>query len=291
MKLTIATCQFPISADIDRNLGHILRQLKQAATKKADVVHFSEACLSGYAGRELTTFQGFDWEQLHESTEVVQATARKLGLWVILGSTHRLSGRHKPHNSLYIIDPQGQIADRYDKRFCCSGTDGKGHDLKYYTPGNHFSTFDIKGIRCGTLICHDYRYPELYRQYKRLGVQLMFHSFHLGNVSRKRRQESHAMYNATVRGTMSAFAGANYMWISVNNTSARESCVASFFVTPDGLIAGRLRCNQAGILLNTLDDKSHFYDASAAWRNRCIRGVYHSGTLVRDRRSAVRTSL
>ena len=87
MKLTIATCQFPISADIDRNLGHILRQLKQAATKKADVVHFSEACLSGYAGRELTTFQGFDWEQLHESTEVVQATARKLGLWVILGST------------------------------------------------------------------------------------------------------------------------------------------------------------------------------------------------------------
>ena len=72
---------------------------------------------------------------------------------------------------------------------------------------------------------------------------------------------------------------------------ADESCVASFFVTPDGLIAGRLRCNQAGILLNTLDDKSHFYDASAAWRNRCIRGVYHSGTLVRDRRSAVRTSL
>jgi hypothetical protein len=50
------------------------------------------------------------------------------------------------------------------------------------SPGNHFSDFSIKGIRCGALICHDYRYPELYREYKRRGVQLMFHSYHAGGI-------------------------------------------------------------------------------------------------------------
>ncbi|MEZ4606679.1 MAG: hypothetical protein R2865_07755 [Deinococcales bacterium] len=31
----------------------------------------------------------------------------------------------------------------------------------------YFSVFDIRGFCCGALICHDYRYPELYREYKR----------------------------------------------------------------------------------------------------------------------------
>lgn len=289
--LTVATCQFPISADIDRNLGHVSRQLKQAGARGADVVHFSEGCLSGYGGREVKTFKGFAWQRLRESTEEVQAMARQFGLWVILGSTHPLSGRHKPHNSLYIINSRGKIVDRYDKRFCCSTTDGKGFDLKHYSPGNHFAVFAIKGIKCGALICHDYRYPELYREYKRRGVQLMFHSFHLGYLTRKQWKACHAMYDVTVPATMSTYAACNHMWVSVNNTCGRESCVPSFFVQPDGIISGRLRRNQAGLMISTVGDQASFNDASVAWRKRCMRGVYHSGTLVSDPRSTVRTSL
>jgi predicted amidohydrolase len=55
--------------------------------------------------------------------------------------------------------------------------------LVHYTSGNHLSVFAIKGIRCSALICHDYRYPELYRDYKRRGIQLMFHSYHAAHVS------------------------------------------------------------------------------------------------------------
>lgn len=78
-----------------------------------------------------------------------------------------LTGDHKPHNSLYIINATGSIVDRYDKRFCAGDPEESAGGLVHYTPGDHLSVFTINGIRCGALICHDYRYPELYREYKR----------------------------------------------------------------------------------------------------------------------------
>ena len=51
----------------------------------------------------------------------VRDLAKKLKLWVVLGSDHRLSAGNKPHNSLYVISPKGEIVDRYDKRFCTGG--------------------------------------------------------------------------------------------------------------------------------------------------------------------------
>ena len=61
-------------------------------------------------------------------------------------------------------------------------------DLAHYSPGNHLSIFAIQGVQCGALICHDCRYPELYRAYKRRGVQLMFYSYHAGHIPPKRFQ-------------------------------------------------------------------------------------------------------
>ncbi|MCI0513349.1 carbon-nitrogen hydrolase family protein [candidate division KSB1 bacterium] len=157
MKLKIATCQFPTSADIGKNLRHILCQMRTAKARDAVVAHFPEACLSGYAGHDFTSYQKFDWEQLAAATPQVLKLAGELQLWVILGSTHRLTGKHKPHNSLYIINAAGELIDRYDKRFCAGDRAGKTGELQHYSPGNHFSIFDIQGIRCGVLIYHEYR--------------------------------------------------------------------------------------------------------------------------------------
>jgi hypothetical protein len=50
MKLRVATCQFPIGSDVHKNLEYVARQIKTARDRDADVAHFPEACLSGYAG-------------------------------------------------------------------------------------------------------------------------------------------------------------------------------------------------------------------------------------------------
>jgi len=287
MKLTIATCQFPVDRDIRGNLSFVLRQMKIAKRRGAHVAHFSEACLSGYAGSQFNSFTGFKWNLLVDSTGEVMALAKELKLWVILGSTHRLSGRHKPHNSLYIINDGGRVVDRYDKMFCCGKRSGKTGDLRYYTPGSHFCVFTIRGVRCGTLICHDFRYDQLYRVYRRRGVRVMFHSYHLTSTRSAARKSN---YREIVPATMQTYAANNHIWISANNSSRPVCACGSFFVRPEGVITGRLRANHPGLLISTVDTARKFDDA-CDWRDRAMAGVYHSGKLVRDRRSDRRTQL
>ena len=304
MKLRVATCQFPVSADIDANARRVRRQLRSARQQGAHVAHFCEGALSGYAGADFASHAGLDWARLERRAREIAELAGELGLWVLLGSSHRLTGDRKPHNSVYVIDDRGRLVDRYDKRFCAGDRSGRHGELAHYSPGSHPSVFKIRGVRCGVLICHEYRYPELYREYKRRGVELVLHSFHAGNASpqtlSEMRDQVGRRYCALNRGsslpeitmpaTMQAAAASSHVWISASNTSARESCWPAFFVRPDGVITGRLRRHRAGVLVSTVDTKARLYDGSAAWRKRAMRGVLHSGALVRDARSRNRTS-
>ena len=149
MKLTVATCQFPTSDDIQSNFRYISQLMRNAKEQHADVAHFPEACLSGYAGSDFGSFDGFDWKLLRNCTSTLFELAGELQLWTVLGSTHQLSEPHKPHNSLYLINRDGRLVDRYDKRFCAGNASEKNGDLAHYTPGNHFSVFNIEGICCG----------------------------------------------------------------------------------------------------------------------------------------------
>lgn len=305
MKLSVATCQFPTSADMQSNCQYVSQLMKQAREQGAEVAHFPEACLSGYAGADLASYDGFDWQLLHDCTCQIMALAGALELWTILGSTHQLSAPHKPHNSLYIISHRGQLLDRYDKRFCAGDASETTGDLAHYTSGTHLSVFAIKGLQCGTLICHDYRYPELYRAYKRRGVQLMFHSYHAAHISPERFRRMEAAvgqeHQACSRGTtypgitmpatMIAAAASSHMWISCPNSSARESCWGSFFVRADGVITGQMERHSTGILLSTVDTEADLYDSTRAWRDRVLAGILHSGSLVHDERSEKRTEV
>jgi predicted amidohydrolase len=90
------------------------------------------------------------------------------------GLNASLDRSHKPHDCVYVINSRGMLLDRYDKMFCSGDGNGRSGDLAHYSPGDHFTTFTLKGIRCGVLICYEYAFPELYREYKRRGVQLVF---------------------------------------------------------------------------------------------------------------------
>ncbi len=299
MRLSVATCHFPVDADVRRNVRYVLRQMRVASALGADVVHFPEACLSGYAGTEFASYRGFDWDLLSACTRDVLDLAGELRLWVVIGTTHPLTGRHKPHDSVYIINNRGRLIDRYDKRICSCA------DMIHYAPGDHFSVFTVKGIRCGVLICYEYAFPEMYRAYKQRRVQLVFHSFHAGHAApdrvRAMREEVGLRFHVLNRGasypeirmpaSVQAAATANHVWISCSNTSARHSCFPSYFVRADGIITGRLRRHIAGVLISTVDTRQRLYDGTAVWRDRVMRGVLHSGTLVRDRRSQTRRGL
>src|SRR5476651_17803 len=104
--LRIATCQFSVEADIGHNRRWILKQIDQAADQGADLVHFSECALSGYAGVDIPDIAALDWNRLTSATQDIQEAAKARKVWVLLGSTHRLSDGHKPHNCVYVINAQ-----------------------------------------------------------------------------------------------------------------------------------------------------------------------------------------
>jgi predicted amidohydrolase len=305
MQILVATCQFPVSSDIASNLRWIGGQMREAKSRKADVAHFPEAALSGYAGVDLDSFGSYDWSALREATLAVIALARDLRLWVILGSAHPLTPPNKPHNSCYVIDAEGRIVDRYDKRFCAGPPDASASDLAHYTPGDHFCAIELKGVRCGVLICHEYRYPELYREYRKLDVELVFHSFHARASGPQEYAEMQAYVGyenrhfgigstlpaITMPAGMIASASNNYVWISCPNSSAPASCWGSFFVRPDGVITGALDVGTPGVLMSKVDTAEKLYDSTAAWRERAMNGRYNTGTLVEDARSKARTQL
>ena len=58
--LRVATCQFPVEAEIARNRRWMLKQIGEAAEQDADVVHFSETALSGYAGVDIPSIKHLD---------------------------------------------------------------------------------------------------------------------------------------------------------------------------------------------------------------------------------------
>ena len=304
MKIKIATSQFSVSSNIRENKRKIIVQISEAKKSGAQLIHFPEGSLSGYAGIDFDSFKEFDWKELNVSTQEIILEAKSRGMWIILGSAHRLEN-HKPHNCLYIIDSKGFIVDRYDKMFC-AGTDKENtEDLLHFSPGDHFTTFEVFGIKCGVLICHEYRYPELYREYKKKDVEIMFHSYHAGNMDAIRQssmesevgEEFFAFNNGrtipeiTMPSTMISYAANNYMWISCSNTSAQESCWASMIVRPDGVVSGKLDKNNDGILITEIDTDKQYYDSTKHWRSRAMDGLFHSGSLVDDKRSKNRNEI
>jgi predicted amidohydrolase len=279
--IQVATCQFAVSGDVRRNARAVRRQMVHAAGAGATVACFPEVALTGYAaGCDLPNgWQGFDWALLRRETESILAEAKRLRLWVVLGSSHPLTGGHLPHNSLYAISPSGRIVERYDKRFCT------GADLRFFSPGDHFSVFEINGVRCGMLICYDVRFCELYREYKKLNIDLMFHSFY------NARAKGPTIHTIIMHRTVQALAAMNYMFVSAPNACGYYGLWPSVFVQPDGKVASRLKFHRAGVMVNEVNVKREYYDASRAWRSRAMSGILNSGKLVRDPRSADRTSL
>ena len=276
----IATCQFPVSADVEANASHIRTQMRQAADGAADIVHFSECALSGYASVDFPSFDRYNWNLLKEKTSEIIELAGDLGIWVILGSSHRLTEPNKPHNSLYLISSEGKLVDRYDKRFCTQ------IDSDNYTPGDHFVHFEVNGVRCSLLICFDLRFPELYRELYKDGVRCIFQSFY------NARQQGPSIHSEIMRQTMQANAANNGFWVSMTNSCGWFCPYPSCFIQPDGRIVGQLEDHKEGLMINSVDLNETFYDPTAPFRNMAIDGTLTNRTdLIEDIRSKKRDLL
>ena len=167
---------------------------------------------------------------------------------------------------MFVISSKGSIECTYDKRLLTSGD--SGDDVDYFSPGKDSVIFKINGIKCGLLICHEWRYPELYREYKRLGAELIFQSWYDANVNKQDYLDGGKDHGSLIMGAVRSNAANNYLWICGSNASNMESSIGSFISAPDGSLVSKLPRNKNGVLVETLDLSKKFIDPSRYNRER-----------------------
>ncbi len=145
--LRIASVQMAIADDIETNLARILRGITEASEAKARLVMFPETALSGFV-RE--TIDQLEWANLKQAMEAVAASAKQHNLYVLYGCATP-SNKERPYNSAVLVGPDGVEITRYHKL---------GPE-PWFEPGDHLTLFEIDGIPCTAMICHDERYPEV----------------------------------------------------------------------------------------------------------------------------------
>ena len=161
--LTIAAAQMIFRPRIDQNVAWIADTIHRSAASGADVILFPECAVTGYN----LDFSSIRRDQIDAALARIAEAARRSRCNVLVGSP-TLDGR-KRFNSLLVFDRRGREVFRYSKMHLTP------RDAQYFVPGNKLALFDIDGIPCTAMICHERRYPELVRLPVMLGAQVLFH--------------------------------------------------------------------------------------------------------------------
>jgi len=167
--IKISTVQFENrSGDKQYNLDVIARMAGQAAAEGADAVAFHECSITGYTfARHLSKDQMIDLAEMipeGQSIRRLQEIAAQNKIIVLAGLFEK-DASDKIYKACVAVGPEGLIA-RHRKL----------HPFinPHITPGNSFTLFEIKGWKCGILICYDNNIVENVRATVLLGADVIF---------------------------------------------------------------------------------------------------------------------
>lgn len=271
--IRVAVAQSSITADPRVNGATIRSIMRQAAAQGSRVVQFPEGALSGYAKAQIHSWEDVDWEAIDDEVDQVCALAREVGVWVLLGSAHRLSAPHRPHNSMYVISDEGIIVNRYDKRMC-SNTEIND----FYSPGFEAIVFEVDGLRFGVAVCIEVNFPELFAEYERARVDCVLLSAYPVDSIFATKARAHAAIN-------------NY-WIGLSAPAETRDMFSSGLIGPDGSRIGHVAPEDDFVVsdIDTTDPKFHVaLSLARPWRAHARLGDIYSRRRVDDPRSRERT--
>lgn len=147
------------------NVARGLNMTRKAAVDH-DIVVLPEVWTTGYSLGHL------DEEAEELDTGVIpqlQQIAKENSCGIIAGSVPmRRDG--VVYNTSVAINKQGEIVNLYDKVHLF----GLFQEERFFAPGNNFGVFDLDGVCCGSTICYDLRFPELFRHQALAGAQIIF---------------------------------------------------------------------------------------------------------------------
>jgi len=115
-------------------------------------------------------------EEADPSLATLREVARKLGIYVHIGSLAIRISPDRAANRSFLIDPKGEILARYDKihMFDVDLAGGESYrESRNYRPGELAVLADLPWGRLGLTVCYDLRFPALYRALAEAGATML----------------------------------------------------------------------------------------------------------------------
>ena len=161
----IACGQFaPEPGDKAKNTAQMIRQATEARDVGSELILFPELVVTGYLEPE--QIRPLAEPLTGPAVQALGAAARDLGIAIAFGFAELQVRQGTLHNSLVVLDRQGEVAGVYRKMHLWAT------EKQWATPGTRATTFDVADIRCGGWICYDTRFPELARMAALSGVDV-----------------------------------------------------------------------------------------------------------------------
>ena len=115
-------------------------------------------------------------EEIDAGLARLRELARKLGIWLHVGSLAIKVSPDRAANRSFLIEPTGEIAARYDKihMFDVDLAGGESYrESNSFRPGESAIAGDLPWGRLGMTICYDLRFPSLYRALAEAGASFI----------------------------------------------------------------------------------------------------------------------
>ena len=157
------------------NIDEAVRMIGEAKSAGAEYVLTPEMTNILVAKRE-QLFAKVAEEEADASLATLRELARKLGVYIHIGSLAIKISPDRAANRSFLVSPKGDIAARYDKihMFDVDLAGGESYrESRNYRPGELAVLADLPWGRLGLTVCYDLRFPALYRALAEAGATML----------------------------------------------------------------------------------------------------------------------
>ena len=173
--MKVALLQYCAGPDKTANLSKALDLSREAIEKKAQFILLPEVFNYRGDGRDKVLLAHAAEEIPGPSTLAFASLAQKYKIPFLLGSIIEKVPQSLAYNTSVLISLRGEIAAKYRKIHlfdACIG-DKIVRESDTFKAGRRRRTVKVGEFRAGLSICYDLRFPRLYQDYARDGVEIL----------------------------------------------------------------------------------------------------------------------
>ncbi|MBI2523378.1 carbon-nitrogen hydrolase family protein [Candidatus Woesearchaeota archaeon] len=170
----VAAAQIPVTKNSLNNLNKIIKYIKKAASKNADIVCFPEGALIRNKNKD-----SVKKIPIKKYVDIIKNTCKEKKIHCIFGSN--ILKNNKLYNSAFFIDDNGKLIYRYDKVNLFI----KEKIEKKIKAGKRNKIIKTKFGNIGIIICWDIAHPEYVKELAKNGAWVIFCPSYIKNYGRE----------------------------------------------------------------------------------------------------------